>query len=84
MLCAGHHEAEFGMSWCAGFNGDFWRGYHSILPKEPGGLQSLYSAPTPMCLAACAMLCYAQCPVVGELSSAVCGSLAPGACAGGA
>ena len=38
MLCAGHHEAEFGMSWCAGFNGDFWRGYHSILPKEPGGL----------------------------------------------
>lgn len=37
MLCAGHHEAEFGMSWCAGFNGDFWKGYHSILPKEPGG-----------------------------------------------
>ena len=33
---AGHHEAEFGMSWCAGFSGDFWRGYHSVLPKEPG------------------------------------------------
>ncbi|KAK9845281.1 hypothetical protein WJX81_002192 [Elliptochloris bilobata] len=32
----GHHEAEFGMSWCAGFSGDFWKGYHSVLPKEPG------------------------------------------------
>lgn len=33
---AGHHEAEFGMSWCAGFNGDFWQGYHKVIPKSPG------------------------------------------------
>eukprot|EP00775_Hariotina_reticulata_P003566 gene3566-3834_t len=32
----GHHEAEFGMSWCAGFSGDFWRAYHEIIPKAPG------------------------------------------------
>lgn len=32
----GHHEAEFGMSWCAGFGPDFWRGYRSILPEAPG------------------------------------------------
>jgi protein-ribulosamine 3-kinase len=29
-------QAEFGMSWCAGFSGEFWRGYHSVIPKEPG------------------------------------------------
>jgi fructosamine-3-kinase len=33
---AGHHEAEFGMAWCAGFTGDFWRAYHEVLPKAPG------------------------------------------------
>eukprot|EP00879_Flechtneria_rotunda_P025317 GHRR01026896.1.p1 GENE.GHRR01026896.1~~GHRR01026896.1.p1 ORF type:complete len:186 (+),score=52.12 GHRR01026896.1:480-1037(+) len=32
----GHHEAEFGMSWCAGFTGDFWRAYHEVIPKAPG------------------------------------------------
>eukprot|EP00878_Enallax_costatus_P003152 GHUV01003352.1.p1 GENE.GHUV01003352.1~~GHUV01003352.1.p1 ORF type:complete len:334 (+),score=67.88 GHUV01003352.1:159-1160(+) len=31
----GHHEAEFGMSWCAGFSGDFWREYHKLIPKAP-------------------------------------------------
>lgn len=31
----GHHEAEFGMSWCAGFTGDFWRAYHELIPKAP-------------------------------------------------
>lgn len=32
----GHHEAEFGMSWCAGFGGTFWRAYHDVIPKAPG------------------------------------------------
>lgn len=32
----GHHEAEFGMSWCAGFTSDFWRGYRELIPKDPG------------------------------------------------
>ncbi|KAK9812179.1 hypothetical protein WJX73_002325 [Symbiochloris irregularis] len=32
----GHHEAEWGMSWCGGFNGAFWDGYHEILPAAPG------------------------------------------------
>ncbi|GAB4824243.1 hypothetical protein N2152v2_011289 [Parachlorella kessleri] len=32
----GHHEAEFGMSWCASFGGDFWRAYHEVIPKAPG------------------------------------------------
>lgn len=32
----GHHEAEFGMSWCAGFSGDFWRAYHEVIPRAPG------------------------------------------------
>ena len=31
-----HHEAEFGMSWCANFGHDFWRGYRSIIPEDPG------------------------------------------------
>ena len=35
---AGHHEAEFGMSWCAGFSSEFWKGYHSVLPKDPGAV----------------------------------------------
>jgi hypothetical protein len=32
----GHSEAEFGMSWCAGFDQSFWRGYHEIIPRAPG------------------------------------------------
>lgn len=32
----GHHEAEFGMQWCAGFSGAFWEAYHEIIPRAPG------------------------------------------------
>ncbi|CAL8462613.1 g2146 [Coccomyxa elongata] len=32
----GHHEAEFGMQWCAGFTADFWQAYHEIVLKAPG------------------------------------------------
>lgn len=32
----GHSEAEFGMSWCAGFSGDFWRAYRHVIPKAQG------------------------------------------------
>lgn len=32
----GHHEAEFGMSWCAGFSAAFWDGYNSVIPRAPG------------------------------------------------
>lgn len=32
----GHDEAEWGMSWCAGFSTEFWRGYREIVPKAPG------------------------------------------------
>jgi protein-ribulosamine 3-kinase len=32
----GHSEAEFGMSWCAGFSREFWDSYHSIIPRQPG------------------------------------------------
>ena len=32
----GHHEAEFGMSWCAGFNATFWSGYREYVPKDVG------------------------------------------------
>eukprot|EP00184_Porphyridium_aerugineum_P008174 CAMPEP_0184692486 /NCGR_PEP_ID=MMETSP0313-20130426/953_1 /TAXON_ID=2792 /ORGANISM="Porphyridium aerugineum, Strain SAG 1380-2" /LENGTH=388 /DNA_ID=CAMNT_0027150321 /DNA_START=94 /DNA_END=1260 /DNA_ORIENTATION=+ len=32
----GHHEAEFGMSWCANFSSEFYDAYHSLIPKEPG------------------------------------------------
>eukprot|EP00420_Gonyaulax_spinifera_P003688 CAMPEP_0197935898 /NCGR_PEP_ID=MMETSP1439-20131203/114079_1 /TAXON_ID=66791 /ORGANISM="Gonyaulax spinifera, Strain CCMP409" /LENGTH=97 /DNA_ID=CAMNT_0043558853 /DNA_START=1 /DNA_END=290 /DNA_ORIENTATION=- len=31
----GHHEAEWGMSWCAGFSGDFWAGYREVIPEAP-------------------------------------------------
>ena len=31
-----HHEAEFGMSWCASFGAGFWKGYRSVLPESPG------------------------------------------------
>jgi fructosamine-3-kinase len=32
----GHHEAEFGMSWCAGFGGSFWSAYHELIPRAEG------------------------------------------------
>lgn len=32
----GHHEAEFGMSWCAGLSGSFWKAYHDVIPRAPG------------------------------------------------
>lgn len=32
----GHNEAEFGMSWCAGFSGAFYDGYFEVMPKQPG------------------------------------------------
>ncbi|CAL5227300.1 g10235 [Coccomyxa viridis] len=32
----GHHEADFGMQWCAGFSGPFWQAYHEVIPKDPG------------------------------------------------
>ena len=33
----GHSEADFGMSWCAGFSSAFYTAYHKVLPKAPGG-----------------------------------------------
>lgn len=32
----GHHEAEWGMSWCASLGSTFWEGYRSILPEDDG------------------------------------------------
>lgn len=32
----GHNEAEFGMSWCAGFGGSFYDAYFKVMPKQPG------------------------------------------------
>lgn len=32
----GHHEAEFGMSWCASFGGQFWEAYHALIPRADG------------------------------------------------
>ncbi|KAG7018966.1 Protein-ribulosamine 3-kinase, chloroplastic [Cucurbita argyrosperma subsp. argyrosperma] len=32
----GHNEAEFGMSWCAGFGGSFYDAYFQVMPKQPG------------------------------------------------
>jgi len=32
----GHHEAEWGMSWCANFGGDFWSAYRELIPKDDG------------------------------------------------
>jgi len=32
----GHHEAEWGMAWCAGLTSSFWKGYRSIIPEDPG------------------------------------------------
>ncbi|XP_027336845.1 protein-ribulosamine 3-kinase, chloroplastic [Abrus precatorius] len=32
----GHSEAEFGMSWCAGFGESFYNAYFEVMPKQPG------------------------------------------------
>ncbi|KAI8109100.1 hypothetical protein M9435_005516 [Picochlorum sp. BPE23] len=32
----GHSEAEFGMSWCAGFGKEFYDAYHALIPRAPG------------------------------------------------
>ncbi|EOA24392.1 hypothetical protein CARUB_v10017641mg [Capsella rubella] len=32
----GHNEAEFGMSWCAGFGESFYNAYFKVMPKQPG------------------------------------------------
>jgi len=32
----GHNEAEFGMSWCAGFGSSFYNSYFEVLPKQSG------------------------------------------------
>ncbi|KAG6545327.1 hypothetical protein Mapa_013176 [Marchantia paleacea] len=32
----GHNEAEFGMSWCAGFGAGFYNAYFEVIPKQPG------------------------------------------------
>lgn len=42
----GHHEAEWGMSWCAGFTQTFWDGYNSIIPRDDGFIdrKPLYDA----------------------------------------
>jgi len=33
----GHHEAEWGMSWCMrGLTADFWTAYRCHIPKDPG------------------------------------------------
>ncbi|XP_075668872.1 protein-ribulosamine 3-kinase, chloroplastic [Castanea sativa] len=32
----GHSEADFGMSWCAGFGGAFFNAYFEVMPKQPG------------------------------------------------
>lgn len=31
----GHAEAEWGMSWCAGFTHDMFDAYHAVLPRAP-------------------------------------------------
>ena len=30
----GHNEAEFGMSWCAGFGGSFYNAYFQVIKKK--------------------------------------------------
>jgi len=30
----GHNEAEFGMSWCAGFGGSFYNSYFEVILYE--------------------------------------------------
>ena len=31
-----HHEAEWGMSWCASLGPAFWQGYRELIPEDPG------------------------------------------------
>jgi len=31
-----HHEAEWGMSWCASLGPSFWAGYRELVPEAPG------------------------------------------------
>ena len=31
----GHHEAEWGMSWCASLGPEFWSGYRELVPEAP-------------------------------------------------
>ena len=38
----GHHEADFGMSWCAGFTLAFYEAYHAKIPNC-----LLYTSPSP-------------------------------------
>jgi len=42
----GHHEAEWGMSWCAGFGPRFWEGYRTVIPQDEGFVErkALYDA----------------------------------------
>lgn len=42
----GHHEAEWGMSWCASFGRNFWEGYRSVIPEDNGfrNRKNLYDA----------------------------------------
>eukprot|EP00929_Paragymnodinium_shiwhaense_P054987 TRINITY_DN27576_c0_g1_i4.p1 TRINITY_DN27576_c0_g1~~TRINITY_DN27576_c0_g1_i4.p1 ORF type:complete len:238 (-),score=33.13 TRINITY_DN27576_c0_g1_i4:321-1034(-) len=42
----GHHEAEWGMSWCASLSGSFWEGYRELIPEAPlfGRRRTLYEA----------------------------------------
>lgn len=35
----GHSEAEFGMSWCAGFSDAFYDAYFEVLPKQEQGFE---------------------------------------------
>lgn len=32
----GHHEAEWGMSWCASFGNLFWEGYRELISEDKG------------------------------------------------
>lgn len=32
----GHHEAEWGMSWCASLGPAFWQGYRELIPEDEG------------------------------------------------
>lgn len=37
----GHHEADFGMSWCMEFTSAFWEAYRELIPKAEGFDQRL-------------------------------------------
>ncbi|KAL2629583.1 hypothetical protein R1flu_014269 [Riccia fluitans] len=39
----GHHEAEFGMSWCAGFGSSFYNAYFEVIPKQPGTVSHMWA-----------------------------------------